>query len=399
MLRFLWYLRGYDVLEITGASVEWALNGLTASCLPFWNIRQIDPLTVRICIFRGYVKNAAEICLKSMCVCHVIETHGALQDIKGIFLRPILLISVVISILSVFILSEHILFYEVIGNDSIPDEQILRELHSSGAGFFTKGIDIYPRKLRNHMIEAIPELQWLTVTQHGCRANVIVRERPEQPMVSAKKGFANIVASHGGVITNQSILAGQAQRQIGDTVVKGDLLVSGVVDLERVYTLEYARAEIFAKTWRKSDVSIPKNYGKKRYMDDQKYGIWLIVGRHRIKIFGNSGISHSSCDKMITKYDLILPQNLRIPLSLEMESCRSYTEELIRLDAVTAEMLLQVFTDQNTLLHMQAGQILSRTSEVVDLGAVYQLHSILECHEMIAETIELKQSNEEVIHD
>ena len=399
MLRFLWYLRGYDVLEITGASVEWALNGLTASCLPFWNIRQIDPLTVRICIFRGYVKNAAEICLKSMCVCHVIETHGALQDIKGIFLRPILLISVVISILSVFILSEHILFYEVIGNDSIPDEQILRELHSSGAGFFTKGIDIYPRKLRNHMIEAIPELQWLTVTQHGCRANVIVRERPEQPMVSAKKGFANIVASHGGVITNQSILAGQAQRQIGDTVAKGDLLVSGVVDLERVYTLEYARAEIFAKTWRKSDVSIPKNYGKKRYMDDQKYGIWLIVGRHRIKIFGNSGIYHDSCDKMISKMALTLFDGLKIPVFLEVERYRLYGNESIELDCDTAKVMAEEYAFRTVQRELQAGNILNLSAKTQVKPDCFLFDTIVECHEMIAESVPAKWNYEEVMYD
>ena len=93
-----------------------------------------------------------------------------------------------------------------------------------------------------------------------------------------------------GVITKQNVYTGQAQFQVGDTVTQGDILVSGIVDLERTYLIERANAEIFARTWREVSVCLPSLYTEKTMKSDEKKCIWLILGGRRIKIFGNSGI-------------------------------------------------------------------------------------------------------------
>ena len=52
MNRLYWYLSGYWMLEITGASPEWVLNGLTEKRIPFWSLNWLDEFTVQLCVFR-----------------------------------------------------------------------------------------------------------------------------------------------------------------------------------------------------------------------------------------------------------------------------------------------------------------------------------------------------------
>lgn len=72
-----------------------------------------------------------------------------------------------------------VFFYDVVGNETVPEAQILRELQNLGVGFGTYGPS-HVRRAENRMLLQIPKLQWLTVQQSGMRACVVVRERRRQ---------------------------------------------------------------------------------------------------------------------------------------------------------------------------------------------------------------------------
>ena len=68
-----------------------------------------------------------------------------------------------------FVIPKFVFFYEVVGNETVPEAQILRELQNLGVGFGTYGPSIRPQELKNRMLLQIPKLQWLTVQQSGMR--------------------------------------------------------------------------------------------------------------------------------------------------------------------------------------------------------------------------------------
>ena len=395
MRKLLYYLRGYSVLQICGAAPEWALNCLTENMIAFWDIKWIDPLTVRIKVFRRKEQTACTLINESMCDFEIVETVGIFQPLERLRHRPVLLTSLLICLLSILVIPCFVFFFEVEGNETVPKQKILRELDQSGVHFGIFGPKIYPRRVKDHMIEAIPKLQWVTVEQQGCRGTVIVREREVLPETETKKGFANVIASQSGVITSQSVYTGQAMFQPGDTVTKGDILVSGIVDLERTYLIERANAEIFARTWRQLSVCIPSHFAEKTDMNGQKRCVWLILGGKRIKIFGNSGISYDSCDKMINTKSLTLPGGLELPLSLEIETFSFYSETEKKLQPQSAKSMLLNYAGSATETDMIAGEVLSMKQVLSEQDGKYCMEATLECHEMIAEIVEAKWNNED----
>ncbi len=387
MKKMFQFLGGYVVLEICGAACGLALNRLVREKIAFWNVLWIDELTIRISVFPGQKDTAMKLIAVSMCEARTVEEIGILQQIKCLRHRLVLVIFVMLSLASAIVLPRHVFFYEVVGNETIPATRILRELQNHGIGFGTYGPDIHPAWAKNHMIDVIPKLQWLTITQNGCRAKVIVRERPDIPETENRKGFSNVVATQNGMITQMSVFAGQPMVKTGDIVEKGQLLVSGVVDLERIFVLENANAEVFARTWREISTCMPEKYAKKGEYSDQRTEVSVQIGQKRIKLFGNSGISHGSCDKMITRLDLTLPGNFVIPLSLEISRVTFYEKAEAVMPPEEAEQLLKAYVEDYVGKQMQAGEILVSSFRMDQEEGKNLLHGVLECHEMIAERV------------
>lgn len=399
MMRLLNFLRGYVALEICGASPGWALNCLMEAKIAFWDILWIDALTVQIKVFRKKEQAACQQIKSAMCDAKVIESKGFYQVADRFLRRPVLLSMCFITLMSILVLPCFVFFFEVKGNETVPETLILREVEQSDVRIGIFGPRIYPRRIKDQIIASIPKIEWLTVEQHGCRADIVVREREEIPKTESKKGFANIVASQSGIITAQSVYTGQAQYEVGDTVKKGDILVSGIVDLERTYLIERANAEVFARTWRKIPVCIPTEYTEKTEKLGDKRCLWLVFGGRRIKIFGNSGISYDSCDKMINTKTLTLPLGLTLPVSFEIEEFSCYDETKKKLDKETAETLLRSFATDITTKQMSAGEILKQSHVLRKDDSRYVLEATLECHEMIAKVSEAKWNNEDLIND
>lgn len=399
MREVIWFLRGYLILKITGAAPGWALNRLAKARIPFWRVTWRDCFTVEICVLRKDREKAEAVIAAAMCEHQCLQKVGMQTAFGGLLHRPVLLIMLALSIASVVMIPKFVLFYTVTGNETVPDQVILRTLQELDVGFGTFGPDIHPQDIKNHMLNLLPQLQWITVTQNGACAEVIVRERPPAAEIENRKGFSNIVASQSGVITQQSILAGQAVHKVGDVVQKGELLVSGIVDLERVFTVENANAEIYARTWREKEAVIPAEYGQKIYSGGDWTCRWLIIGAKRIKIFGNSGISTAACDKMIETRTLSLPGGYIFPISLVTETFRPYTQEAARLSSAAAQLLLEDFAQRTVLSQMVAGEILESRSALLEQDGCYRLSAVLECHEMIAAAVKADWMNEGIAHD
>lgn len=388
MNNLIWYLKGFLTLKITGASPQWALNRFAEEGIAFWDVCWQDDFTLRLCVFKKDGSKAEECAVKAMCDCAVEDFTGLSYALEKLKKRPLLIISVLIAAVIMTVLPQYILFYQVTGNETVETEAILRALDEIGVGFGTPGVQIKPQWVKNHLLNVIEDLEWVTVTQNGCRAQVVVRERTHKPATKNRKGLAHVIATQSGIITEQSVYAGQPLYEVGNTVNKGDILVSGLVDLEHTYAVERAEAEIYARTWRSSEVITPISCTEKSYTGDTWRCVWLQIGDKRIKIFGNSGISTASCDKMTKITEMTLPGDLRIPVSLVVERFSAYepTERAQTEDEVTEQ--LKDHVRQCARLDMSAGQICSESWSITEANGCFVLSGVLECHEMIAASVE-----------
>jgi len=389
------YIRGYATASLCGVALDVVLNGLAREKIAFWDVAWLDSFNVKVSVFCADVNRVSEIAEANMCATDAIAICGFKKYSGSVLRRPVLIFGMLLALIVVLYAQNFLLFYSVSGNVEIPSEHILQKLEEIGIGFGTYGPDVKPKWIKDHLLNELPQLQWITVTQNGSLAQVVVRERPETPTISNKKGYANIIAGYDGIITSQSVLSGQAVKKVGDPVVEGEMLVSGVIDHEIKYSVVYAKAEIFARTWRNEKVVTPEKCLVKHYIDEEAVCVWIELGKKRIKIFGNSGISYTGCDKMIDKINITLPGGYQLPLSVCVEHFVSYEEKGMTVDLQQAQLVLGTSAVNNIMQQMRAGEILSESSVMTCADGRYQLDVQFECHEMIARTAEGKWNVED----
>lgn len=399
MNKFLRYLKGYWVITFAGPSPQQTLNVLTEYGIPFWATVWKDAFTVSICVAKPR-RNSVKSLIRQ-CMCDIVSERfqGMVNDFGGVFRRPVLLISLLTSVLIMLVVPQYVLFFHVVGNETVPTEQIIWALDEIGVGFGTPGVEIKPQWIKNRMLNMIPDLEWITVTQNGCRAQVVVRERTHRPETENRKGAADVIALQSGQITKKMVFAGQALCEVGDIVAKGDLLVSGLVDLERTYSVVKADAEIYAKTWRRSEAISPKNTMIKQWTGETSRTYWFSLGKKRIKLFGKSGISSGVYDKIITTKNLVLPGGLALPCSVTVETKRKYVPVEAEVGQEQVRQFLQQMVRQNVQGDMIAGEILQESYDMTTSSGTYRMTAELECHEMIASVIDAEWYQEDYFHD
>lgn len=388
MIRIWRYIRGYHRLILTGASPDWMLNRLSKQRIPFWDIVWINPFTVGICVFHRDLPCVEDAAVKAGCQLEHVSRNGIVVPICRLRHRWFLWLPLILCLTTMIYMQSHICFYTVTGNVDISDQAILHELENLGIGVGSYGPDIQPQWVEDHMLNQLHALQWITIYQTGCKAEVIVRERAEKPEVRDRKGFSNIIAVRPCILLEQSVWSGQALKVPGDVVAAGELLVSGVVDLDKTYLLTHAQAEIYGRTWWNTDTVIPVHTRQKGCIEEEKTSVWLEIGKRRIKIFGNSGISTAVCDKMISRKILSLPGNHPLPFSVCVETTIQRKLSQTSMNEMWAEVLLSDAATRTVMSQMIAGQILQRSEMLSEQNGLWHLTTSMECREMVARVAE-----------
>lgn len=393
------WLFGYFRITVTGAAPNWYLNRLTKAAIPFWNICWTDEFCVTISVCRRDLDAATKLATASMCQTEAVYERGVPRGIRGLRGRICLLTLLAAAVLAAVIVPRFIWFYEVEGNVSIPSERIIRTAQKCGVGVGTYGKSINPLLVKDMVLSEIPELAWLTVTQSGGKATIVVREKKLPEPVEDRRIPRNVVASRAGLITDISVLEGSAAIQKGDVVTEGQLLISGYMDLEYKYRACGAKGEIYARTWRENEAVTPQKCIEKTYSGKEKTVIFFCFGRKRIKISLGSGIFPTGCDKMTQKHVLTLPGGLTLPIALVKETYTFYDTQEVVVPESYAKTLLQEAAEKDARQDMVAGTIYKIESDLRRENENYRMKTTLECEEMIAHTVEAEIFKGEMQHD
>ena len=387
MWRVIWFLQGYVRAKIKGASPEWALERLTQARAAFLEPVREDDVTISLLLLKKDVPKAESAAQKAMCELEIAEEFGLSKSLGGLFRRKVFCIALVLALAASFAIPKFVFFYEVTGNEAVPEEKILRAMKSLGVGFGTYGPDIKPQELKNKMLLLIPELQWFTVQQSGMRARIVVRERPERIPVEERRAPMDVVAAKNGVITSVYAYDGNCLCQPGQAVTKGQLLISAYTDLEFTTRVCAARGEIYAGTLAQKTVVTPDTVTVKRPNGKTARSVSLLLGEKRRNIFTNGGNLTGRCDKITRTHMLTLPGGLEIPIGLSVTQCVYYDTETKPLSPETAKAQMQEQAESAVRQDMIAGTILDITGELSRQNGIFEYTASIRCEEMIARMV------------
>lgn len=390
---------GISRLTVAGAAPDLILNRLSVRRIAFWEPVRINAFSVCFYVHRRDAEAVTELVERSSCEVTERCDIGLIERLDDLLRRPVLLLGTVACILLILICQRHLLSFEVVGTQNVSPQKVIRILDELGVGVGVFGPDVKPKWIKDHVLNMVPEFQWITVTQNGCKAQVVVREREKAPERLGRRGYANVVSACDAIITKQSVLMGRSLKQVGDTVLEGEMLVSGVVDLEKVFSIVYAQAEIYGRTWHRKEIVIPKEHASKVELGAGSNCYWLQIGKRRIKIFGNSRISHTDHDKIIKQQSLTLPGGMTLPISLITEEMDDFATVTGKMSAEEAEGSAKSYARDKVSSEMHAGEILREDGELVEELDRYHYSTVMECREMIAVTVEGKWNEEDLKND
>ena len=134
------------------------------------------------------------------------------------------------------------------GAERIPEQTILDALEARGLylGAFIPSVDTEDSE--EFLILDIDGLSFVSIHLKGTVAQVEVREREKNTEIVDTQSPSNLIASVDGQIEALRVTGGLITVKLGETVKKGDLLVSGIIDSAALgYRLVRARGEVLAR--------------------------------------------------------------------------------------------------------------------------------------------------------
>ena len=284
--------------------------------------------------------------------------------------------------------------FEVSGNDAVPDEKILRVLAENGVRRGTFVHSFRSQDLCNHALLELPELSWLTVNVRGCRACVVVREREQPPEIVNHRAPTNVVSKRAALVTRVLALDGRAMVQKDAIVQRGQLLISGVAEIDDVVQPNAptrflaGKGEVWGRTWHSLSVKIPLTYEAKCYTGGERHEYALLWGEKRLKFQKDSSNIGANCDKMIDQTKWRLFGVIALPVTWETETYLPYeTRTLTRTPEQAEAMGAAVLEGQLAALLGETGSVTNAQFTAKKQGQTLTVTMSAECSEQIGEEV------------
>ena len=167
-----------------------------------------------------------------------------------------ILIGICFCVAALSILSTRIWSIDVVGNASVPSEKIIEVFEELGVKKGAAGEKINISAVEISALRRLPDLSWLNINISGSAALIEVREREGTAEKNEDNEPSDIIAARDGQIVILRPFNGTQEQKIGNPVLKGDLLISGIEE-NKDLTVSFCRAKgyVVARTNRSIGVS------------------------------------------------------------------------------------------------------------------------------------------------
>ena len=380
-------MAGMLSVEIVSADIPAVLAAIAELNIPVFQAVTKGELTLQLHIRRQDWRRLSALCRRRGESLRILSRRGLYWSMKSLLKRPLLLIGTGLLVFLMLFLPTRVLFIRVEGNARIPAAKILEAAADSGICFGASRREVRSERMKNALLESVPELQWAGVNTYGCVAVISVRERAAEPASEQQSGgVSSIVAAWDGIILSATVTKGNCLCQPGQAVTRGQVLVSGYTDLGLTIQATQAEGEIFARTRREIRAVTPSQVLLRTTETDEAVKYSLIIGKKRINLWKGSGIWEGSCGRMYEEYYITLPGGFQLPIALAKETITSCETQPAAGDADAARERLAEFAENCLLSRMISGTIVSRELEFSEVSGLYVLEGEFLCSEMIGRT-------------
>lgn len=221
-------LFGYVEIEGEKGFAERFINCCTADGIPLWDMRKSGDKIYAKTTADGFRKIRSPAKKSSMRI-RLTAKHGLPFILEQWLRKTGLIIGVALFAVILAFLSSRIWIIEVDNSTDIPDEKIIQSYEDAGLKIgSSRKADI--KRLSSDVLCSLDEASWTTVNITGSTATIKVSRVNKNPPIAKPNGVSNIVASKDGQVEIIEPYSGSAAVKAGQTVTKGELLISGITE-------------------------------------------------------------------------------------------------------------------------------------------------------------------------
>lgn len=234
-------LVGYLSIRFQGPRVERFINLCLQESIPVWDVYTTrQGVVVGKTSIAGF-KSMRPVARKSRVRVRIIKRRGLPFLLARLWKRTAFACGALLFIVSLYVLGSFIWFVEVRGNEEVPTASVLQAAAQLGLRPGVYRGKLVPSQLARSLVIQLPELSWAGIEMKGSYAVIEVVEK--KIVTPEEKPIGHVVAAKNGVIKKIVATSGKAMVKAGDTVERGQILISGAFQADEEAEMTYVHAD------------------------------------------------------------------------------------------------------------------------------------------------------------
>ncbi len=236
------FLFGSVRLKLYGDFRERLLNIMAANNISFYNLKNKDDcfeITVRRDDYFKirHLRKNTDVKLK------IKSKRGIPFLIRKYRYRYGIMVGILMFLIILNFMSTRLWIFKINGNVNVPTDELISTVRMFGVheGVWMEKIDV--DVIKQKLVSTRNDVAWASLNKQGSVLEINITE--VNGKIEATKE-CNLVAGFDGVIRHIDVQSGTVAVKVGDTVTKGQLLVSGAVDFGNGSSFTAAKGKITA---------------------------------------------------------------------------------------------------------------------------------------------------------
>ena len=393
LIRLWHYLKGYVIIIVSGLSVERFINICTRRQILLWDIERLNDAAVLMKMsIRGF-RNARSAARKSRCRVRIKAKKGLPFLIWKYRKRKGFIIGLIAFAALIYLMTSIIWSIEITGNYNVETGLLMKQINEMGIFRGSAKRSINPKYVADMLMLKNRELSWAGVEIKGTKLLISVREGIQPPAMIPMEQPCDVIASKDGIVISVMAKNGLALVKEGDTVKKGQVLISGVLEsIHPEFGSKYVHAmgEVMARTWYEVKEEVPEKriIRIRTGLEWNRYSVYFLDFRLRLPSGRNPFALYET--SVLDKSPVIM-NRFKFPFGLIVEKHHELKEEEQALEKEQArEFAYMIAMNKISEKMPREAEIVDRQMQVVASEGREYLLVTVECTENIAIQQELE---------
>ena len=324
----IWILfTGYVIIEVEGVNIEKFINICTHRQLVLLDVvREGNKLVLKMAAKR--FKMIRDVAKKTNCKVKILHKRGFLFWFRKYKKRKAFVLGLFVFLAIFALLWSYIWDIELDCDSSISKRDVIEYLANNNIKVGSIKYSLDTKKMENDLIVHFDNLSWVNVKIQGTKLVINIATRTKIPEIIDKNTPCDIIAMRDGIITKVLVKNGMEVVKIGDAVLKGDVLISGIVEPQTEFgetRVVHAIGSVYANTLHEHKEEVSCVTTKKIYTGCvfKEYTVSVLEKQVFKFKFGNKPNNYTKTTK-VTKLRLL--KNFVIPIQIKQEKREYYNK-------------------------------------------------------------------------